>query len=350
MTEDIAQSLGLKEVQRRHRRLGAKGQRGRARRACRQGDVITALNGPPVGDANELRNLVAAHAAGTDVTLDHPARRPRAAAQRAARRSARPSRSGPRRQRRRSGRRLDRQGWPSRCDPLHAGDSHSSWSAVGTQGLVSSRSIRQARRPTRACRSGDVIEQVNRQPVRSTDESAARASNAPARGHSCSSSTGAARPSSSPSARGRRNDERGTMNDELKKESWQFTFFVPRSSFSSFRLSPLTSYTEPTPELVFRRSAPGPKVRRARARERCQLTSYSRNAAAAPPRRRPRALPPSCSVRDWTALGAESFWARRGERLGFSGRVPRVSRRPARRRRPRTCPPPAPAATAAAPR
>ena len=68
VTEDIAQSLGLKE---------AKGvivgsvQRGSAaeRAGLKQGDVITAFNGAAVGDANELRNLVAATPPGTDAQL-----------------------------------------------------------------------------------------------------------------------------------------------------------------------------------------------------------------------------------------------------------------------------------------
>ena len=69
VTEDIAQSLGLKE---------AKGvivgsvQKGSAaeRAGLQRGDVITAFNGTVVNDANELRNLVAATQPGTDVTLD----------------------------------------------------------------------------------------------------------------------------------------------------------------------------------------------------------------------------------------------------------------------------------------
>ena len=69
VTEDIAQSIGLKE---------AKGvivgsvQKGGAAEAAglRRNDVITAFNGTAVGDPNELRNLVAATQPGTDVTLD----------------------------------------------------------------------------------------------------------------------------------------------------------------------------------------------------------------------------------------------------------------------------------------
>ncbi|HEX8354152.1 MAG TPA: DegQ family serine endoprotease [Pyrinomonadaceae bacterium] len=69
VTEDIAQSLGLKE---------AKGvivgsvQRGSAaeRAGLRQGDVITGFNGAAVNDANELRNLVAATQPGADATVD----------------------------------------------------------------------------------------------------------------------------------------------------------------------------------------------------------------------------------------------------------------------------------------
>jgi serine protease Do len=68
VTEEIAQSLGLKE---------AKGvivggvQKGGAAEAAgvKQGDVITAFNGTAINDANELRNLVAATQPGTDATL-----------------------------------------------------------------------------------------------------------------------------------------------------------------------------------------------------------------------------------------------------------------------------------------
>jgi serine protease Do len=68
VTDEIAQSLGLKE---------AKGvivgsvQKGSAadKAGLKQGDVITAFNGNAVNDANELRNLVAATQPGTDATL-----------------------------------------------------------------------------------------------------------------------------------------------------------------------------------------------------------------------------------------------------------------------------------------
>jgi S1-C subfamily serine protease len=69
VTEDIAQSLGLKEA--RGVIVGSVQRGGAADRAgMRQNDVITALNGAAVNDANELRNLVAATQPGTDVTLD----------------------------------------------------------------------------------------------------------------------------------------------------------------------------------------------------------------------------------------------------------------------------------------
>jgi Do/DeqQ family serine protease len=69
VTEDIAQSLGLKEA--KGVIIGSVQKGGAAEGAgLRQGDVITALNGAAVGDANELRNLVAATQPGTDVTVD----------------------------------------------------------------------------------------------------------------------------------------------------------------------------------------------------------------------------------------------------------------------------------------
>ena len=69
VTEDIAQSLGLKEA--RGVIVGSV-QKGSAAESAglRRNDVITAFNGTPVGDPNELRNLVAATPPGADVTLD----------------------------------------------------------------------------------------------------------------------------------------------------------------------------------------------------------------------------------------------------------------------------------------
>jgi Do/DeqQ family serine protease len=69
VTEDIAQSLGLKEA--KGVIVGSVAKGSAAERAgLQRGDVITALNGAAVGDPNELRNLVAATQPGTDVTLD----------------------------------------------------------------------------------------------------------------------------------------------------------------------------------------------------------------------------------------------------------------------------------------
>jgi Do/DeqQ family serine protease len=68
VTEDIAQSLGMKEA--RGVIVGSV-QRGSAaeKAGVKQGDVIVAFNGTAVADANELRNLVAATQPGTDATL-----------------------------------------------------------------------------------------------------------------------------------------------------------------------------------------------------------------------------------------------------------------------------------------
>ena len=68
VTEDMAQSLGLKEA--RGVIVGSV-QRGSAaeKAGVRQGDVITAFNSNQVGDANELRNLVAATPPGTDAQV-----------------------------------------------------------------------------------------------------------------------------------------------------------------------------------------------------------------------------------------------------------------------------------------
>ena len=68
VSEDIAQSLGLKEVK---GVIVGSVQRGSAaeKAGLRQGDVITAFNGTAVNEANELRNLVASTQPGTEVTL-----------------------------------------------------------------------------------------------------------------------------------------------------------------------------------------------------------------------------------------------------------------------------------------
>jgi Do/DeqQ family serine protease len=68
VTEDLAQSLGLKDA----RGVIVSGvQKGSAaeKAGLKQGDVITAFNGNAVNDSNELRNMVAAAQPGTDVTL-----------------------------------------------------------------------------------------------------------------------------------------------------------------------------------------------------------------------------------------------------------------------------------------
>jgi Do/DeqQ family serine protease len=68
VTEEIAQSLGLKEV--RGVIVGSVQKGSAAEKAgLRQGDVITAFNGANVNEPNELRNLVAATQPGADVTL-----------------------------------------------------------------------------------------------------------------------------------------------------------------------------------------------------------------------------------------------------------------------------------------
>ncbi|HEX8191232.1 MAG TPA: DegQ family serine endoprotease [Pyrinomonadaceae bacterium] len=68
VTEEIAQSLSLKEA--RGVIVGSvQGGSAAEKAGVRRGDVITAFNGAPVNEANELRNLVAATQPGTDVTL-----------------------------------------------------------------------------------------------------------------------------------------------------------------------------------------------------------------------------------------------------------------------------------------
>ena len=68
VTEEIAQSFGLKEVR---GVIVSSVQKGSAaeKAGLKQGDVITAFNGTTINEANELRNLVAATQPGTDATL-----------------------------------------------------------------------------------------------------------------------------------------------------------------------------------------------------------------------------------------------------------------------------------------
>jgi S1-C subfamily serine protease len=69
VTEDIAQSLGMKEA--RGAIVGGVQKGGAAEKAgLKSGDVITAFNGAAVNDGNELRNLVAATQPGTEATLN----------------------------------------------------------------------------------------------------------------------------------------------------------------------------------------------------------------------------------------------------------------------------------------
>ena len=68
VSEDIAQSLGMKEA--RGVIVGSVQKGSAAEKAgLKRGDVIVAFNGSAVNDANELRNLVAATQPGTDSTV-----------------------------------------------------------------------------------------------------------------------------------------------------------------------------------------------------------------------------------------------------------------------------------------
>jgi S1-C subfamily serine protease len=69
VTSDIARSLDLKEIR---GVIVSSVQAGSAAESAglKQGDVITALNGASVNDSNELRNHIASTQPGTDVTLD----------------------------------------------------------------------------------------------------------------------------------------------------------------------------------------------------------------------------------------------------------------------------------------
>jgi S1-C subfamily serine protease len=68
VSSDMASSLGLKEV--RGAIVSSVESGGPAERAgVQQGDVITAINGRPVNDSNDLRNEIAGMAPGSRVTI-----------------------------------------------------------------------------------------------------------------------------------------------------------------------------------------------------------------------------------------------------------------------------------------
>ncbi len=165
VTSDIAASLGLKDV--RGILINSVSAGGPAEKAgVQRGDVILQLDGKDVNDPNQLRNEVAAHSPGSDVTLTI-------------------SRNGNQQQVRAKLGTLTQQ----TADNAAGGAEGSSGGKLGigvapltpelasqlglrsgTQGLVVSSVDPSGPAAQAGLREGDVIQEVNRQPVRSTDD------------------------------------------------------------------------------------------------------------------------------------------------------------------------------------
>jgi Do/DeqQ family serine protease len=162
VTSDIAASLGLSEV--RGALVNSVASGSAAERAgLRQGDVITAFNGGPVTDTNSLRNRVAGTQPGTEVTLTV-------------------NREGREQQLRAT---LSELNTDSRAATQGGGSTEGGQLGIGvepltperaaqlnlpagTQGLLVTNVDPMGAAADAGIRQGDVIVEINRQPVRST--------------------------------------------------------------------------------------------------------------------------------------------------------------------------------------
>jgi S1-C subfamily serine protease len=165
VTSDIAASLGLKDV--RGILINSVSAGGPAEKAgVKRGDVILQLDGKDVNDPNQLRNEVAAHSPGSDVTLTI-------------------SRNGNQQQVRAKLGTLTQQTAENAQGGAEGGSGGKLGIGVapltpelasqlglrsGTQGLVVSSVDPSGPAAQAGLREGDVIQEVNRQPVRSTDD------------------------------------------------------------------------------------------------------------------------------------------------------------------------------------
>jgi Do/DeqQ family serine protease len=165
VTSDIAASLGLKDV--RGILINSVSAGGPAEKAgVQRGDVILQLDGKDVNDPNQLRNEVAAHSPGSDVTLTI-------------------SRNGNQQQVRAKLGTLTQQTAENAQGGAEGGSGGKLGIGVapltpelasqlglrsGTQGLVVSSVDPSGPAAQAGLREGDVIQEVNRQPVRSTDD------------------------------------------------------------------------------------------------------------------------------------------------------------------------------------
>jgi Do/DeqQ family serine protease len=170
VTEDLAQGLGLKDVK---GVIVSTVQKGSAaeKAGLKQGDVITAFNGTNVNDANELRNLVAATQPGTDATLtilrDGREQELKIALGEltAASRAARGDEEAEGSERGEGGGRLG-----VNVTPLTPELATRLRLPADRQGLVVTEVDPTGPAADAGLRQGDLIEQANREPVRSTED------------------------------------------------------------------------------------------------------------------------------------------------------------------------------------
>lgn len=165
VTSDIAQSLGLKDV--RGVIISSIEPGSPAERAgLKQGDIITAFNGKEVSDSNSLRNLVASTAPGTEVTLtilrDGREQQVRATLGELSNQVNQNQRGG-------EGNSGEGQ-YGMSLTPLTPEIAAQLGLPRDAQGLAVSAVDPAGAAADAGLRPGDVIEQVNRQPVRTVDE------------------------------------------------------------------------------------------------------------------------------------------------------------------------------------
>jgi serine protease Do len=180
VTSDIAQSLELREI--RGALVNSVSPGSAAERAgLRQGDVILGLNGQPVNDHNELRNRIAGTQPDTEVTLtvlrdgrEQQLRARLGEYQPPAGEAAEGGRGGGQ-----GGGPTGRLGVTVR--PLTPEIAQQLNLRAGTEGLVVGEVDPAGPAADADIRPGDVIEQVNRQPVRTADDMAAALQRAGAR-------------------------------------------------------------------------------------------------------------------------------------------------------------------------